>query len=425
MNSLRPLIKITIMQTATIDTALNIEKVRADFPLLGREMRGKPIVFLDSGASSQKPHQVIEVLENYYEYQHANVHRGVYALSQEATEAYEESRRIVQHFLNAAHEHEVIFTKGTTDGINLVAATYGRKFLKEGDEVLISGMEHHSNIVPWQLACEAIGAKLRVIPVNDEGELVMEEFEKLLNERTKMVAVVHVSNTLGTINPIEEIIEKAHERGIPVLVDGAQAVPHFKIDVQALDVDFYVFSAHKVFGPTGIGILYGKEKWLNAMPPYQGGGDMIDRVTFEKTTYNELPFKFEAGTPHIAGAVGLGEAIKYVERIGHEAIQAHERELLEYATEQLSAIEGVRIIGTAQHKASVVSFLIDGTHPYDVGTILDQLGIAVRTGHHCTQPLMDRYEIPGTVRASFALYNNREDIDKLVAGIKRAARMLK
>ena len=404
---------------------LDIEKIRADFPLLGEKMRGQPLVFLDSAASSQKPTQVIQAINDYYSTTHANVHRGVYELSQKATDAYEQARKKVQTFINAAYDREIIFVRGTTEGINLVASSYGRRFLNEGDEIIVSGMEHHSNIVPWQLACEAAGAHLKVIPVEDDGAINLDDFKKLLNDRTKMVAIVHVSNSLGTINPVEDIIQLAHEKDIPVLIDGAQAIPHLKVDVQALDADFYTFSGHKVFGPTGIGIVYGKEKWLNAMPPYQGGGEMIDRVTFEKTTYNELPHKFEAGTPDIAGVVGLAAAIDYVESIGHDAIQAHEQALLEYATAQLQQIEGIRLVGTAKHKASVISFLIDGLHPYDIGTILDQQGIAVRTGHHCTQPLMDRFGIPGTVRASFAFYNSKEDVDRLVKGLERAVKMLK
>lgn len=405
--------------------AFDIARIRADFPLLEGEMRGKPLVFLDSAASSQKPQQVLDALDYYYRHQNANVHRGVYELSQQATDAFELGRERARHFLNAGSTEEVIFVKGCTDGINLVASSFGRKYLKEGDEVIISAMEHHSNIVPWQLACEYSGAILKVIPINDRGELIMEEYKKLLSDRTKIVSIVHVSNALGTINPAKEIIDLAHERDIPVLLDGAQATPHMKVDVQALDVDFYTFSGHKVFGPTGIGILYGKKKWLEAMPPYQGGGEMIATVSFEKTTYNELPFKFEAGTPDISGAVGLGVALEYIEQIGQDNISAHEQQLLETATEQLLTIDGLRIIGTAANKASVISFLIEGTHPYDLGTILDKLGIAVRTGHHCTQPLMDRFGIPGTVRASFAAYNTMEDVDKLVAGVKRAAKMLR
>ncbi len=400
------------------------EGIRQDFPLLQQDMRGKPIVFLDSAASSQKPQAVINAIDTYYQESHANVHRGVYELSQKATDAYERGRALVRQFINAPSDEEVIFVRGTTEGINLVASSYCRKFLSEGDEIIISAMEHHSNIVPWQMACEFAGAKLRVIPINDRGELIMEEYEQMLNDRTKMVAVVHVSNSLGTINPVEEIIEKAHQKGIPVLLDGAQAIPHMKVDVQKLDADFYTFSGHKMFGPTGIGILYGKKKWLDAMPPYQGGGEMIETVTFEKTTYGNLPHKFEAGTPDISGAVGLGAAVEYMEKIGHEAITAYEAELLQYATEEMQKVDGVRIIGTAGKKASVLSFLIDGAHPYDVGTILDQLGVAVRTGHHCTQPLMDRFGIPGTIRASLAFYNNKEDIDRLVAGVRRAAKML-
>lgn len=411
--------------TNTVASKVDFAAIRSDFPLLKRSMNGQPIVFLDSAASSQKPQVVIDALDQYYATQNANVHRGVYALSQQATDAYEEGRRAVQRFINAEHEHEVILVRGTTEGVNLVASSFGRKFLKEGDEIIISVMEHHSNIVPWQMIAEQTGAILRVIPINDKGELMMDAFDALLSEKTKIVAVVHVSNSLGTINPVKEIIDKAHALDVPVLIDGAQAIPHLKVDVQELDADFYVFSGHKIFGPTGIGILYGKEEWLNAMPPYQGGGEMIERVTFEKTTYNHLPHKFEAGTPDISGSVGLGAAIKYVESIGHEAISAYEHELLVYATEEMKKIDGIRIIGEADHKASVISFLVDGTHPYDVGTILDKLGIAVRTGHHCTQPLMDRFEIPGTVRASFAFYNNKEDIDRLVEGVKRAVRMLK
>ena len=400
------------------------ENVRRDFPLLQQQMRGKPIVFLDSAASSQKPDAVIRAIDSYYQETHANVHRGVYELSQRATDAYEHGRTLVRQFINAPSDKEVLFVRGATEGINLVASSYGRKFLQAGDEVIISAMEHHSNIVPWQMACEQAGAHLKVIPVNERGELVLEEFDRLLGPRTRMVAVVHVSNSLGTINPVEYIIEKAHDRGVPVLLDGAQAIPHMKVDVQALDVDFYAFSGHKMFGPTGIGILYGKEKWLNEMPPYQGGGEMIETVTFEKTTYGELPHKFEAGTPDISGAVGLGAAVEYIWQVGQESIAEYEHQLLLYATEELQKIEGVKIIGTAKNKASVISFLLADTHPYDVGTILDHLGIAVRTGHHCTQPLMARYGIPGTIRASFAFYNNREDIDRLVAGVKKAASML-
>ena len=412
--------------TKTVETTARTHaEVRADFPLLQQKMNGKPLVFLDSAASSQKPRRVIEAIERYYEEQHANVHRGVYSLSQEATEAYELARRRLQQFINAEHDHEVIFVRGTTEGINLVAHGFERAVLKPGDEVLISGMEHHSNIVPWQMACDYSGAKLRVIPVLDNGELDMTAYRELLGERTKIVAVNHVSNSLGTVNPVREIIRQAHERGVPVLIDGAQAVPHLRVDVRDLDADFYTFSGHKMLGPTGIGILYGKESWLNRLPPYQGGGDMIETVTFEETTYNELPFKFEAGTPDISGAVGLGEAAEYMRELGPEFIEATERDLLEYATEQIETVEGIRLVGTAEHKASVLSFLVEGTHPYDVGAILDKLGVAVRTGHHCTQPLMQRFDIPGTVRASFAVYNNREDVDRFIAALRRAVGMLR
>ena len=409
----------------TAQKTFDVEKVRKEFPLLQTSMNGKPIAFLDSAASSQKPNQVIDAIAAYYREKHANVHRGVYQLSQEATAAFENARELVKGFINAPISKEVIFVRGCTEGINLVATTFGKRFLKKGSEVLVSGMEHHSNIVPWQMACEDSGAKLEVIPVNDRGELMMDEFERLLTNRVKIVAVTHVSNTLGTINPVAEIIAKAHQKGIPVLVDGAQAIPHMNVDVQQLDADFYAFSGHKMFGPTGIGVLYGKEKWLNELPPYQGGGEMIETVTFEKTTYNELPHKFEAGTPDIAGAVGLGTAIEYIQSIGYDAIHAHEAELLDYATQQLQQVEGIRLIGTARDKASVISFLIEGIHPYDLGTILDKLGIAVRTGHHCTQPLMERFGIPGTVRASLAFYNNKNDIDRLVEGVKRAVAMLR
>ena len=404
--------------------AFDVEQIRRDFPLLGRAVNGQPLVYLDNGASSQKPDQVIDRLHRYYRMEHSNIHRGVHHLSQQATEAYEQARETVRSFINAKNRHEVLFTKGTTDGINLVASSFGRAFLKPDDEVIISTMEHHSNIVPWQLACQQAEAKIRVIPINRRGELIIEEFESMLNRRTRLIAIVHVSNALGTINPVQDIIHLAHNHGVPVLLDGAQAVPHMHIDVQALDVDFYAFSGHKVFGPTGVGILYGKESLLNDMPPYQGGGDMIERVTFEKTTWNVLPHKFEAGTPNIADGIGLASAIDYYAQFEESGITAHEQDILQYATDRLLDIDGLRIIGTAANKASVISFLLADTHPFDVGTILDQLGIAVRTGHHCTQPLMDFYGIPGTVRASFAMYNNREDVDKLVAGVRKAASML-
>ena len=405
--------------------ALEVARIRQDFPILNREIYGKPLVYFDNAATAQTPKQVVKRIESYYLQENSNIHRGVHHLSQQATEAYEAVRAHMQTFMGAAHTHEVIFTRGTTESINLVASSYGQKYVKEGDEIIISAMEHHSNIVPWQLLCERTGAQLKVIPMSEAGELDMEAYRSMLNERTKMVAVVHVSNTLGTINPIKEIIDLAHAHNIPVLVDGAQAVPHQSVNMQELDCDFYTFSSHKLFGPTGVGILYGKEKWLDAMPPYMGGGDMIKTVSFEKTTYNELPHKFEAGTPNIADGIGLGAALEYVEGIGYEAgaIGAYEHQLLQYGTEKLSAIEGLRIIGTAPHKASVISFLIGDIHPYDAGVILDRLGIAVRTGHHCTQPIMDQLEIPGTLRASFAFYNTTEEIDRLVAGIEKVKKM--
>lgn len=404
---------------------MDFEKIRADFPILNREMNGKPLVFLDSAASSQKPNQVLEALDYYYKHTNANVHRGVYALSQEATDAFEHGRTAVAKFINAPSEREVIFVRGTTEGINLVASSFGRKFFKPGSEILITGMEHHSNIVPWQLIAEQTGAILKVVPVNDRGEIDLDEFENMLTAETALVSAVHVSNALGTVNPIEAMIEKAHARDIPVLVDGAQAVPHLRVDVQALDADFYVFSAHKMFGPTGFGVLYGKEKWLEQMPPYQGGGEMIKTVTFEKTTYNELPFKFEAGTPDIAGAVGIAAAINYMEAIGMDTIHAQEKSLLEYGTALLNDIDGLKFYGEAANKASVMSFLLEGVHPYDLGTLLDKMGIAVRTGHHCTQPLMNRFGIPGTVRASLAVYNNTSDLDRLAEGVIRAGNMLR
>jgi cysteine desulfurase/selenocysteine lyase len=401
-----------------------IHPFRSDFPILSRLVHNKPLVYLDNGATTQKPLCVIEKEKEYYSLINSNIHRGVHHLSQLATNEFEAVRETVANFLNAAKTEEIIFTKGTTDGINLVAACFGRTFLNEGDEVLISTMEHHSNIVPWQMVCEERKAVLKVIPMHASGELDMEAFDQLLTERTKIVSVVHVSNTLGTVNPIEYIIKKAHQKGVPVLLDAAQSVSHFTQDVQKLDVDFLVFSSHKLFGPTGVGVLYGKSEWLNKLPPYQGGGDMIKEVTFEKTTYNVLPHKFEAGTPNIAGVIGLGEAIKYVQQVGFSTIEKLENDLLHYATAELLKIDGLKIYGTAKEKVSVISFLLAGIHPFDVGTILDQLGIAVRTGHHCTQPLMNYYGIPGTVRASFSFYNNREDVDTLVAGVKKAQQML-
>ncbi|MEM1093765.1 MAG: cysteine desulfurase [Bacteroidota bacterium] len=404
--------------------APDLKAVRADFPALHQEVYGHPLVYLDNAASGLKPQVVADRVQHYYALEHSNVHRGVHYLSQQATDAYEGARRTIQAFINAASVQEVIYTKGTTDAINLVASSYGRDNVKPGDEVIISYLEHHANIVPWQMLCDATGATLRVIPITDEGEWDYDAFQRMLNERTKMVAVNHVSNTLGTINPIERIIADAHSMGVPVLLDGAQAIPHLKVDVQALDVDFYCFSGHKMFGPTGIGVLYGKQELLDAMPPYQGGGDMIDEVTFEKTTFNELPHKFEAGTPHIAGAIGLGTAADYMTEVGHETIAAQEHYLLQYGTERLENIDGLRIVGTAREKASVISFVLDGIHPYDAGTILDRLGIAVRTGHHCTQPVMQRYGLPGTIRASMAFYNTASDIDALVDGLGRVKQML-
>lgn len=403
---------------------MRIDEIRKEFPILEEKVNGKPLVYFDNGATAQKPLSVINSIDQYYKVYNSNIHRGVHHLSQVATNKYEESRNELQRFINAKHSHEIIFTTGTTGSINLVASCFGKAFLREGDEVLISAMEHHSNIVPWQMICEEKGAVLRVIPINDRGELLMSEFEKLLNSRTKIVSVSHISNTLGTINPIKEIISASHEVGAKVLIDAAQSVPHTSIDVQELDCDFLAFSAHKMFGPTGVGILYGKEDLLNAMPPYQGGGDMIKEVTFEKTTYNTLPHKFEAGTPNIAGGIATGAAVEFIEKIGYDFIEQREHRLLKYATQKLLEIEGVRIIGTAENKASVISFLVDGTHPFDVGTLLDQMGIAVRTGHHCTQPLMDFFEIPGTIRASFAFYNTEEEVDIFISSLKRAVKML-
>lgn len=402
---------------------IDIQKIRADFPILNQTVNGKPLVYFDNAATSQKPQVVIDAEANYYKEINANIHRGVHTLSQLATDAYEASRIKIQQHINAKFNHEVLFTSGTTHGINLVANCFA-SLLKPGDEVMVSALEHHSNIVPWQMLCEKTGAKLVVIPMNETGELIRSEYERLLSDKTKMVAVNHISNALGTINPIQWMIEKAHEVGAAVLIDGAQAAPHLKPDVQGLDCDFYVFSGHKVCGPTGTGILYGKEAWLNKLPPYQGGGEMIATVTFEKTTYAGLPHKFEAGTPNIAGGIVLGTAIDYLNGIGFENIAAYEHELLEYGTKRLLEIEGLEIYGTASQKTSVISFNLDGIHPYDVGTIIDKLGIAVRTGHHCAQPIMDFYKIPGTLRASFAFYNTKEEIDALVEAVKKAQRML-
>jgi cysteine desulfurase/selenocysteine lyase len=408
---------------STIQAGFDVEKVRGDFPVLKQKVHGKPLVYLDNAATSQKPLAVIEAIRKFYEVDCANIHRGVHELSQRSTAAYEQTRVKVKQFLNARTKNELIFVRGTTEGINLVASSWGRKCVKSGDEIVVSGMEHHSNIVPWQILCEEKGAKLRVIPINDRGELLMEEYEKLLGPRTRMVAVAHVSNALGTVNPVREIIEMAHKAGALALIDGAQAAPHMKVDVQALDADFYAFSGHKLFGPTGVGVLYGKSKLLNAMPPYQGGGDMIRTVTFEKTTYNDLPYKFEAGTPNIAGGIGLGAAVDYVNRIGLDKIGAYEHELLAYGTEALSQIGGLRLIGTARQKAAVLSFVMEGIHPHDIGTVLDRMGIAVRTGHHCAQPVMDRFGVPATTRASLAFYNTTAEIDALAAGLTKVKEM--
>ncbi|MBN2330010.1 MAG: cysteine desulfurase [Candidatus Omnitrophica bacterium] len=394
-------------------------KLRDDFPILKRWVHGKPLVYLDNAASSQKPQAVIDAIEKVYTDSYSNIHRGVHALSQECTSAYEEAREKVQNFLNAAHSKEIIFVRNATEAINLVVSSYGRTNLSRGDEIVISAMEHHANIVPWQILCQQTGAVLRVAPMTDEGELQLDEYKKLLNDKTRFVSIVHISNALGTINPIRDIIAAAHDRGVPVLIDGAQSAPHTSIDVQELDCDFFVFSGHKLYGPSGIGVLYGKTEFLDSMPPYQGGGDMISYVSFEKTLYNDLPYKFEAGTPHIAGAIGLGAAIDYLTSIGLDSIAAYEQELLEYATRALAEIPEVRIIGAAKEKAAVISFLIGDIHPHDVGTILDQQGVAIRTGHHCAQPIMDRFGIPATARASLAFYNTREEIDALIAGIKK------
>jgi cysteine desulfurase/selenocysteine lyase len=394
-------------------------RIREDFPLLKQKIHGKPLVYLDNAATTQKPQAVLDALERFYTMDNSNVHRGVHLLSERATQAYEAARVKAQRFIGAAHSREVIFVRGTTEGINLVAQTYGRRHVQAGDEIVISAMEHHSNIVPWQMLCEEKQARLRIIPINDQGEILLDEYASLLGPRTRLVAVVHVSNALGTINPLQQIIDLAHRRNVPVLVDGAQAVPHIPVDVQALDCDFYAFSGHKVYGPTGIGVLYGKASLLEAMPPYQGGGDMISSVTFEKTTYNVLPYKFEAGTPNVAGAVGLGVALDYLSGIGIDGVAAHEHELLTYATAALAQIPGVRLIGTARTRAGVLSFALDGVHPHDIGTILDQEGIAIRTGHHCAQPVMQRFGVPATARASLACYNTREDIDALVKGMDK------
>ena len=403
----------------TVKRAYDVQRIRRDFPILAGDVRGKKLVYLDNAATSQKPQIVLDAIARYYEQENANIHRGVHFLSELATSKHDHARQIVQKFINAPHAHEIVFVRGATEAINLVAQTYGRKHVSSCDEVLVTAMEHHSNIVPWQLLCDEKNAKLRVAPINELGELIMAEFEKLIGPRTKIIAIPHVSNALGTVNPVAKIVELAHTRNIPVVVDGAQAAPHTKIDVQSLGCDFYAFSSHKMFGPMGMGVLYGKTELLEAMPPYQGGGDMISSVTFEKTIYNKLPFKFEAGTPDVAGAIGLGVAIEYLNAIGMDNIAAYEHELLAYATEKVSAISGVRLIGTARDKAGVLSFVMDNVHPHDIGTILDQEGIAIRTGHHCAQPVMQCFGIPATARASLALYNTKDEVDALAAGIKK------
>ena len=402
---------------------MDIKKIRADFPILSREVYGKPLIYFDNGATTQKPRCVVDAIVDEYYSVNANVHRGVHFLSQQATELHEGSRETVRRFINARTSAEVIFTRGTTEAINLLAFSFGEEFMKEGDEVIISTMEHHSNIVPWQLLAARKGISIKVVPMNDRGELLLDEYEKLFSDRTRIVSIAHISNVLGTINPVKEMIATAHAHGVPVLVDGAQSIPHMQVDVQDLDVDFFAFSGHKVYGPTGVGVLYGKEEWLDKLPPYQGGGEMIQSVSFEKTTFNELPFKFEAGTPDYIGTTGLAKALDYVSAIGLEQIAAHEHELTTYAMQRLGEIEGMRFLGEAAHKSSVISFLVGNIHPFDMGTLLDRLGIAVRTGHHCAEPLMRRLGIEGTVRASFAMYNTKEEIDALVAGVDRVRKM--
>ncbi|CAN7557623.1 Cysteine desulfurase [compost metagenome] len=414
-----PAHELMAVEQALTVASPEVERLRQDFPILRQTINGKPLVYLDNAATTQKPQSVIDSEAHYYAALNANIHRGVHTLSQRATDAYEAARDAVRDLINAAGREEIVFVRGTTEAINLVAATFGQR-LRPGDEILISAMEHHSNIVPWQLACQRTGALLQVAPINDAGELMLEQFAQLLGPRTRLVALTHLSNALGTINPVRHIIELAHFHGIPVLIDGAQAVPHLKVDVQALDCDFYAFSGHKLYGPTGVGVLYGKAALLDAMPPYQGGGDMIREVTFRKTTYNELPYKFEAGTPNIAGVIALGAAIGYVRAVGLEAIAAHEHALLAYAGAQAARITGLRMIGTAADRASILSFTLDGIHPHDVGTILDQHGVAVRAGHHCAMPVMERFGVPATVRASFALYNTREEVDALFAAVRAA-----
>ena len=410
--------------TTYTPTTFDVDRIREDFPILKRKINGKPLVYLDNAASTQKPQHVIDAISNYYANDYSNIHRGVHTLSQIGTEAYENARKKIQQFINAAHDHEIIYTKGTTDGINLIAYTYGRAFLQPGDEILISGMEHHSNIVPWQIIAEQYGAVIKVVPLEDDGTIDMDKFKELLSEKTKVVSIVYVSNSLGTINPVKEIIDLSHQHRAIVLLDAAQAIQHMTIDVQALDVDLMVFSGHKLYGPTGVGILYGKTDVLNSLPPYQGGGDMIKEVHFDGTTYNDLPFKFEAGTPNIAGVIGLGAAVDYMTSVGIESIAAHEAMLLEYATEQIKTIDGVKIYGESPNKTSVLSFLVGDLHPYDIGVILDNYGVAIRTGHHCTQPVMTSYKIPGTCRASFGLYNTKEEVDSFITALRKAVNML-
>jgi len=413
-----------MIEPLTIETAYNVQAIRRQFPALSREVKGKPLVYFDNAATTQKPQVVIDALVNYYSNYNANIHRGIHTLAEEATAAYEATRDAVQAFINAPSREEIIFTSGTTEGINLVAQTWGRQNIKAGDEIVISNMEHHSNIVPWYMLCQERGATIKVIPINDKGELIPEELDNLLSEKTKFVSVVHVSNALGTINPVKTIVEKAHQVGAVVLVDGAQSSVHLDIDVQDLDTDFFVFSSHKVYGPTGSGVLYGKRHLLEAMPPYQGGGEMIKEVYFDNITYNDLPYKFEAGTPNIADTIAFKAALEFTKEIGKERIRQHENDLLHYATEQLQEIKGLRIIGQAKNKISVLSFVIDNVHPQDLGILLDNKGIAVRTGHHCAQPLMDCYRIPGTTRASFAMYNTKEEVDALFAGLQKAVKLL-
>lgn len=405
--------------------ALDVARLRADFPILAQRVHGKPLVYLDNAATTQKPRRVIDAVSNYYQTSNANVHRGVHTLSERATQEHEAARAKVARFLNARHPNEIVFVRGATEAVNLVAQTFGRMRVKAGDEILVTTMEHHSNIVPWQMLCEQVGAKLQVVPINDAGELEFAAYADLLSRKPRLVAVTHVSNALGTVNPVRQMIEMAHQLDIPVLLDGAQAAPHIKVDVQALDCDFYVFSGHKLYGPTGIGALYGKAALLEAMPPYQGGGEMIARVTFEKTTYAPIPYKFEAGTPDISGAIGLGAALDYLEEIGLDAIAAHEHELLEYASAAVQGVPGLRIVGTAAHKAGILSFVLDGVHPHDIGTILDHEGVAIRTGHHCAMPVMDRFGLPATARASFGLYNTRAEVDVLVAALHKVKEMFR